>query len=442
MECHKKGGKLPTQTGFLKGECSKLNNCEEGEIVNEDLQCKDATPKENFEKASEEENKTESESFIDKENQNIQIKSGYFDCLQNYEEMEQTGVEVIKEFPMKEVNSQNKKSNLDQNYINLDEVNGIKMTYDTNCSKLKKQDTFEILQREDKEAEVEDEILSIEVHSVTDGKDLKDNHKKLKSNKKRRGRPTLTMQFNVLIWNIRGISNSLKRLRNLIHTHHISILLILEPIVEKSQVQEYGKKLGFDNCYANTNGKIWGLWKEEIEGHVTEDKEQHLTLKVKRQNKENYITAVYAKCSVLLRRNLWNDLTMFFENLESPWLIGGDFNSILNRGEKDGGNSPNRRSMEDFSNMLINCGVDEHIIRGSNYTWTNGRIWEKLDRILVNAQWLNVVNSFEAETLNRDTSDHCPFLLKCNVQQISMKSSFRFQAMWCQNDSLLDTFKK
>ncbi|XP_060200462.1 uncharacterized protein LOC132628715 [Lycium barbarum] len=46
---------------------------------------------------------------------------------------------------------------------------------------------------------------------------------------------------------------------------------------------------------------------------------------------------VYAKCSEVERLQLWDSLYFLASNMTCPWLIGGDFNVILNEEEKIGG---------------------------------------------------------------------------------------------------------
>ncbi|KAL2471166.1 DNAse I-like superfamily protein [Abeliophyllum distichum] len=179
----------------------------------------------------------------------------------------------------------------------------------------------------------------------------------------------------------------------------------------------------------------------EIDKSLSDTEEQFISFKTTWLEVENTITAVYAKCSVNIRRELWSALIQSAEKLDMPWLIGGDFNAILNRDERVGGNSPDRRSMEDFSSMILECGVEE-VNCNSQFTWSNGIMWEKLDRILVNYQWSAAYDGFKTEALNRDTSDHCPILLHCSPLSTTPKSSFRFQSMWCQHDKLLEMIKQ
>ncbi|KAL2527111.1 Uncharacterized protein Adt_12165 [Abeliophyllum distichum] len=249
------------------------------------------------------------------------------------------------------------------------------------------------------------------------------------------------MMDNLLFWNLRGINSSIKRLKKVVHINNVSMLILAEPIVDKGKIQEYKCKLGYDYCHSNRNGKLWVFWNSHLDCQVIEDQEQFISFQTKWREVETIITAVYAKCSVKLRRDLWTDLAKFADKMDKPWLIGGDFNAILNREEREGGNSPDRRSMEDFSNMIMACGVEDVNCR-SQFTWSNGRMWEKLDRILVNYQWNSAFEDFKAEVLNRDTSDHCPILIHCSPPSIKPKSSFRFQSIWCHHEGLLEIVKQ
>lgn len=60
----------------------------------------------------------------------------------------------------------------------------------------------------------------------------------------------------------------------------------------------------------NYFGKIWVFWKADWNGEVVANSIQQLTIKFKHQvnQKEVMITAVYARCSVIDRLELWEEL--------------------------------------------------------------------------------------------------------------------------------------
>lgn len=59
-------------------------------------------------------------------------------------------------------------------------------------------------------------------------------------------------------------------------------------------------------------------------------------------------TLVYAKCDDQLRLEIWEDLYSIADDINSPWLIGGDFNVVLNEEEKIGGLPMVEADFEDF----------------------------------------------------------------------------------------------
>lgn len=65
-----------------------------------------------------------------------------------------------------------------------------------------------------------------------------------------------------------------------------------------------------------------------------EDIGRQLTFTFKANMMKFKITSVYARCNALKRLELWDELEALADNIEVPWLIGGDFNVILIEEEK------------------------------------------------------------------------------------------------------------
>lgn len=99
-------------------------------------------------------------------------------------------MDIIKEFTMEEDINPSSKENFETNHMKMDEENPSIISSFSNCKKLSKQNSFELVQREGEETDMEDEMLSLEVLSATNGKMPKEGKKSSKSNKKRRGRPS------------------------------------------------------------------------------------------------------------------------------------------------------------------------------------------------------------------------------------------------------------
>ncbi|KAH0698913.1 hypothetical protein KY284_013128 [Solanum tuberosum] len=127
---------------------------------------------------------------------------------------------------------------------------------------------------------------------------------------------------------------------------------------------------------------------------------------------------VYAKCNADQRQMLWEDRFQLATGMTSPWVVGRDFNVVLNAEEKIGGSPVSYADHEDFENCISSCDLNEIQFRGNPFTWWNGRannecIFERLDRILSNQEMQGWFNHMEVEHLARTGSDHAPMLLTC-----------------------------
>ncbi|KAK6777947.1 hypothetical protein RDI58_024665 [Solanum bulbocastanum] len=92
----------------------------------------------------------------------------------------------------------------------------------------------------------------------------------------------------------------------------------MEPFRDPSELEQYKRKLGYQNALFNRNGKIWVFWEDDYEGQIVSDMDQHLTLKLIRYNTTVLVSAVYAKCSNEERIDLWEELEHIAEDSDKP----------------------------------------------------------------------------------------------------------------------------
>ncbi|KAL3498202.1 hypothetical protein ACH5RR_040934 [Cinchona calisaya] len=83
---------------------------------------------------------------------------------------------------------------------------------------------------------------------------------------------------NALAWNIHRAfkKSSLRRLKNLIKLHDISLVVLLEPMAEASRQQVFAL-VCILKCLTN---KIWILWRKPFHLHMSHYYEQFLYLRV------------------------------------------------------------------------------------------------------------------------------------------------------------------
>lgn len=62
-------------------------------------------------------------------------------------------------------------------------------------------------------------------------------------------------------------------------------------------------------------------------------------------------TVIYGSNNPEERALLWENLAQMHDT-QMPWLVGGDFNCVLDPNERLGGNPPSRVEIEDFRTCL------------------------------------------------------------------------------------------
>ncbi|KAK2641984.1 hypothetical protein Ddye_023747 [Dipteronia dyeriana] len=99
----------------------------------------------------------------------------------------------------------------------------------------------------------------------------------------------------------------------------------------------------------------------------------------------------------------------------TPWIVVGDFNVSRRVQESVGGSSKISVAIEEFDNCLQSAELDDLRFSGFFHTWcnkrSNGCISKKLDRVLVNKEWMAKFEHSEAFFLPPSISDHNPSLV-------------------------------
>lgn len=154
-----------------------------------------------------------------------------------------------------------------------------------------------------------------------------------------------------------------------------------------------------------------------------------------------HVSAVYAKCTTMARRSLWGAMEDVKNSVNGPWMLVGDFNTIATVEERSGGSAPNARNMEVFNDAIARCGVFLLEFDGPAFTWTNGTLWQRLDRALVNEVWCDLFGLSKVSHLSRGRSDHTPLLVKCGSVALS-GASFKFLNVWKSYPQFLEVVKE
>ena len=126
------------------------------------------------------------------------------------------------------------------------------------------------------------------------------------------------------------------------------------------------------------------------------------------------MTVVYAKCDHIQSRALWSYL-VDLPFVSKPWMVVGDFNTIVSSEERKGGSIPSLSTMNDFVSVINSLALQDYGYVGSTFTWCNKhqgrtRMWQRLDRALVSVEWGEKFSITSVEHAGMGQSDHCPLI--------------------------------
>ncbi|XP_074283572.1 uncharacterized protein LOC141608117 [Silene latifolia] len=111
---------------------------------------------------------------------------------------------------------------------------------------------------------------------------------------------------------------------------------------------------------------------------------------------------------------------------------------VLVASERLGGYST-PEEMDDFNACIAECGITDSPAVGSLYTWSNkqdvsSRVYNRLDRVLVNKTWLDDNSEMYAHFYPEGIFDHTPCVVQTHRNWDRKRRSFKYLNMWSQAD--------
>lgn len=122
--------------------------------------------------------------------------------------------------------------------------------------------------------------------------------------------------------------------------------------------------------------------------------------------------------------------------------MAGDFYNVLKESERIGGSVPTVAEFGPFAECLADCGLIDMCGRGQTFTWSNNTISSKIDRVLLNDQWLATFPDAKAEFCAEHLSDHTMSVVRVCQESHSRRQCFRFCNMWGDNRRFYHLFQQ
>ncbi|XP_056683679.1 uncharacterized protein [Spinacia oleracea] len=242
-------------------------------------------------------------------------------------------------------------------------------------------------------------------------------------------------------WNVKGLNDPSKvvEVKKILSRHNISVIAIIETRRKEGNAQRIQNKFGSAwlwemNYTCSPKGRIWIGWKHNrVNFQLIRKTDQtiHGDLSDKDGLFSVCFTAVYGLHTIEHRRPLWNELVNLSAVLTKPWLIMGDFNSVLFSGDRVNGNPVQIAETKDFEECIQAAGITELKSCGNMFSWSNKgqgdqRISSRIDRAFGCCDWQSIFTEVCVDYLNPGISDHSPLLLDCNIAHHQGSRPFKF----------------
>ncbi|XP_074267057.1 uncharacterized protein LOC141590359 [Silene latifolia] len=198
------------------------------------------------------------------------------------------------------------------------------------------------------------------------------------------------------------------------------------------------------NTFCHPGGRVWVLWKPNVFSiNFLHYSAQAIHMEVTEISigSHFFCTMIYAFNDITDRKVLWKDLMFFADSINGLWMLCGDFNCVLSPTERLGGNTT-IEEIAYFQACVDYCARMDCPAVGSFYTWNNKqdpstRVYSRLDRVLVNHDWLQCRNSAYVNFRNEGLFDHSPCIIQDSMGNIVGRKSFKYFNMWSQVDEFL-----
>lgn len=146
-----------------------------------------------------------------------------------------------------------------------------------------------------------------------------------------------------------------------------------------------------------------------------------------------------------MKTPVWEILKNLRGSDDTPRVVGGDFNEILWRDEKQGGRDRPSQQIMEFREVVDACNLMDLDFFGEFDTWfhrnhNGGPIFERLDRICFNPTLRAIFPSGTIFHLDYKFSNHRPLELllskRSHERRPSWKRPFHFEEVWLETNDL------
>ncbi|KAK8359329.1 hypothetical protein V6Z12_A04G087900 [Gossypium hirsutum] len=161
----------------------------------------------------------------------------------------------------------------------------------------------------------------------------------------------------IFCWNCRGVGNpaTVHELKQLLVANALNIVFLCETKIHSNGFSRIRSMCKMEGCMAiNSEGKSGGIpliWKEGVKVDVQNFSNHHIdSLVTVDENEVIRFTGFYGQVDPNLRSQSWDMLRRVKRTVKEGWIVGGNFNAIINNIEKE-------RGVESRENLWMSSAI-------------------------------------------------------------------------------------
>ncbi|XP_016166702.1 uncharacterized protein LOC107609308 [Arachis ipaensis] len=148
---------------------------------------------------------------------------------------------------------------------------------------------------------------------------------------------------------------------------------------------------------------------------------------------------VYGAHGRVAKRVVWEELSYIAGLCQIPFCFMGDFNEILQIEDRKGLQSlPG--SAEEFKSWVQDMQLVDLPLTDRKFTWFRGQSCSRIDRVLVNIEWVEEFPDIRLKGGPRGLSDHCPLIVE-DIRGRGGPRPFRSLDSWFTHEDFLRMVK-
>ena len=250
----------------------------------------------------------------------------------------------------------------------------------------------------------------------------------------------------ILTWNVRGLNSPLKQheVATILNKRKVDVCALVEVKLSRSRLNDmnkirFPKWNTISNANSSVKARIVVLWNSDTTSlEVLNESAQGMNIKIRSLIHQTcfQVCFVYGYNSIAQRRGLWEDLRRWSPN--QPWLVLGDFNSVLSQLDRQDSAPVTTYEITDFHSCCMDIGLSDLLYSGCHFTWNRGLTWSKIDRVMANPLWsMSSLPTSVHFNPPGGFSDHSQMWVEVLGNQIHGRKYFKFFNMWTTHEDFI-----